>query len=99
MNQRFITLIKRFDGILVVSVGTNPTFKARLVPHEVILTIPPLSHYVINICLYLSNRLHFFGSRLYCCFSFVLFSKRGEKLLLMKKLQYFHIVYFLVSSL
>ena len=30
---------------------------------EYIPTIPPLSHYVVNICLYLAKRLHFLGSR------------------------------------
>ena len=37
------------DDVLVVSIDTIPTFKARLVPHEVIPTISPLSHYVIII--------------------------------------------------
>ena len=32
---------------------------------EYIPTIPPLSRYVINMCLYLAKRLHFFGSKLY----------------------------------
>ena len=59
MNEIYLTiltivLILYRLGNGVVSIGTNPTFKARLVPHEVIPTIPPLSHYIINICLYLA---------------------------------------------
>ena len=53
------------NSIEVVSIGSNPTFKVRLVPMEYIPTIPSLSHYVINICVYLAKRLHFFGSRFY----------------------------------
>ena len=50
---------------IVVSIGTNPTFKVKLTPIEYIPSIPPLSSYIINICLYLAKRLQFFGSRFY----------------------------------
>ena len=38
----------------VVSIGVNHTFKVIFTPLEYILSIPPLSSYVINICLYLA---------------------------------------------
>ena len=34
-------------NLKVVSIGTNPTFKVKLAPHEYVPTIPPLSPYVI----------------------------------------------------
>ena len=51
--------------LLVVSIGVNHTFKVVFTPLEYIPNIPPLSHYVINTCLYLPKTLHFFGSRFY----------------------------------
>ena len=39
----------------VVSIGVIPTFKVIFTPLEYIPTIPPLSFYVIDICLYLAK--------------------------------------------
>ena len=39
----------------VVSIGVNPTFKVIFTPLEYVPIIPPLSSYVINICLYLAK--------------------------------------------
>ena len=50
---------------VVVTIGVNPTFKVIFTPLEYVPIIPPLSSYVINICLYLAKTLHFFGSRFY----------------------------------
>ena len=39
----------------VVSIGVIPTLKVVFTPLEYVPTIPPLSSYVINICLYLAK--------------------------------------------
>ena len=57
-NNAFTKILRSW----VVSIGTIPTFKADLVPYDSDYT--PL-FYVINICLYLAKRNHFFGSRFY----------------------------------
>ena len=62
---------------VVVSIGANPTFKVIFTPLEYIPTIPPLSSYVINICLYLTRRLHFSLEKYTTNIDDVLFKRRN----------------------